>query len=188
MSDFRYDYYRYYGTFWTKSLKNFLRLYRNHNLAFLYVFRRVQSKRPFLFRTFYLFLLKRMERKYGLEIPWEIRIGRGFYINHGYGITINPGVVLGKNINIHKGVSIGQENRGIRKGSPTIGDCVWIGINSTIVGNVKIGNDVLIAPNSYVNIDVPDHSVVIGNPCRIIQRENATESYINRAIKGDSLA
>ena len=80
-------------------------------------------------------------------------------------------------------MTIGQENRGVRKGSPVIGDCVWIGINAAIVGNVKIGNDVLIAPNSYVNCDVPDHSVVFGNPCIIKHRDNATEDYINNKVK-----
>lgn len=44
--------------------------------------------------------------------------------------------------------------------------------------NIKIGNDVLIAPNTFVNFDVPDHSIVIGNPAKIIHRENATEGHI----------
>lgn len=56
------------------------------------------------------------------------------------------------NCNIHKGVTIGQENRGKRQGTPIIGDNVWIGMNVTIVGNIKIGNDVLIAPNTYLNL------------------------------------
>ena len=56
---------------------------------------------------------------------------------------------------------------------------VWIGINSTIVGKITIGDDVLIAPNSYVNCDVPSHSIVLGNPCIIKRREKATENYIN---------
>lgn len=85
------------------------------------------------------------------------------YFGHAYCITINPKAVLGKNINLHKGVTIGQENRGKRKGTPVIGDNVWIGVNATIVGAIKIGNDVLIAPNTYVNCDVPDHSIVFGN-------------------------
>lgn len=53
-----------------------------------------------------------------------------------------------------------------------------IGINSTIVGNIHIGKDVLIAPNTYVNFDVPDHSIVIGNPASIHYKEGATEKYI----------
>ena len=71
---------------------------------------------------------------------------------------------------------------GGRQGTPVIGNEVWIGINATIVGKVTIGDDVLIAPNSYVNCDVPSHSIVFGNPCIIKHRENATEGYINRKV------
>lgn len=85
-------------------------------------------------------------------------------------------------MNIHKGVTIGQENRGERKGTPVIGDEVWIGINSTIVGAIHIGNDVLIAPNAFVNCDIPDHSIVFGNPCIIKPKNNATEGYINNKV------
>ena len=63
-----------------------------------------------------------------------------------------------------------------------IGNEVWIGINVAIVGKVTIGDYVLIAPNSYVNCDVPSHSIVFGNPCIIKHRENATEGYINRKV------
>ncbi len=51
-----------------------------------------------------------------------------------------------------------------------------------IVGKIKIGNNVLIAANSYVNFDVPDNSIVIGNPGKIIHRENATEGYICQKV------
>ena len=70
-------------------------------------------------------------------------------------------------------------NRGSRNGCPTIGDRVWISINSAIVGKVTIGDDVLIAPNSFVNVDIPSHSVVFGNPCVIKRRDWATEGYVN---------
>lgn len=98
------------------------------------------------------------------------------------GITISPIVVIGKNVNIHKGVTIGQENRGSRKGVPTVGDDVWFGINSTVVGKITIGDDVLMAPNTYVNCDVPSHSVVFGNPCIIKPKNPATEGYINNKV------
>lgn len=128
------------------------------------------------------FLRKKMQAHYGLEIPGKATIGEGFYIGHAYGITVNPDAVIGRNCNIHKGVTIGQENRGKRKEAPVLGDCVWLGVNSTVVGAVTIGDDVLIAPNSYVNCDVPSHSIVIGNPCRIIPRDNATEGYVNKRV------
>ena len=86
--------------------------------------------------------------------------------------------MLGNNVNLHKGCTIGRVNRG-DVGSPHIGDNVFIGINATVVGNIHIGNDVLIAPNSYVNTNVPDHSVVIGNPAVIHHKENATSGYVN---------
>ena len=50
-----------------------------------------------------------------------------------------------------------------------------VGINSTIVGRVRIGNDVMIAPNTFVNFDVPSHSIVIGNPAEIHHKDNATK-------------
>ncbi len=118
-------------------------------------------------------------RKRGLTLSWRTSIGKGFYMGHPFGITINEAAVLGENINIHKGATIGQQNRGMKAGSPKIGNNVWIGINAVIVGNVKIGNDVLIAPNSYVNFDIPDHSIVFGNPARIKHNDNATKGYLN---------
>ena len=77
-------------------------------------------------------------------------------MGHSYGSTINPRSVIGRNAYVDKDVTIGQENRGKRTGAPTIHDNVWIGVNSTIVGSVTSGNDVLIAPNSFVNCDVQD--------------------------------
>lgn len=71
---------------------------------------------------------------------------------------------------------------GGRQGAPVIGNEVWIGINAAIVGKVTIGDDVLIAPNSYVNCDVPSNSIVFGNPCIIKHKENATEGYIDRRV------
>ena len=66
---------------------------------------------------------------------------------------------------------------------PRIGDNVFLGTNSIVVGKIKIGNDVLIAPGAYVNFDVPDHSIVIGNPGRIIEKENAARGYIASPIE-----
>lgn len=126
--------------------------------------------------------LKLFSEHYGLEIQPGTRIGAGLYIGHPFNITINPNTVIGKNVNIHKGVTIGCENRGHRKGVPTIGDEVWIGVNSTIVGNICIGNNVLIAPNTFVNKDIPSNSIVFGNPCIVKSDEHATENYINNKV------
>ena len=149
--------------------------------SFQVYFRKAKSTKGIV-RLFYKVLFRLSKDRYKVELPLSVDIGGGLYIGHPYCITINPKAKLGRNCNIHKGVTIGKENRGVRKGVPTIGDCVWIGVNATIVGKINIGNDVLIAPNSYVNCDVPSHSIVFGNPCIIKHKENATEGYINNKV------
>lgn len=149
--------------------------------SFHYWLRKTQTAKGIV-KPIYRRMLLWICRKNHMEIGDQTQIGPGFYVGHPVAITINPKTVIGKNVNIHKGATIGQENRGSRKGAPTIGDDVWIGINAMVVGNVTIGSDVLIAPLAYVNFDVPDHSVVLGNPGRIIHKDGATEGYINKRV------
>lgn len=155
--------------------------YKAEMPKFQYYLRKVQNSPP-LIKILYKIGYRLYSRLNHIEISTSTKIAEGLYIGHPYCITINPAAILGKNINIHKGVTIGQENRGKRKGTPIIGDSVWIGVNATIVGNIRIGDDVLIAPNSYVNCDIPPHSVVFGNPCTIKHKDNATEGYIGRKV------
>lgn len=140
-----------------------------------------EAKGKYIRRIYRRLYRKACEKKL-IEVPLSVQIGEGLFINHPMCITINKDAVLGKNINLHKGITIGQENRGSRKGCPVISDNVWIGMNVTIVGKIRIGTDVLIAPNTFVNCDVPDHSVVFGNPCIIKHRDYATEGYLNRCV------
>jgi len=150
---------------------------------FLFLYRKAATASfaptKFLYKALFRFWANRR----GLELSTNQQIGGGLYLGHAYNITINCKSKIGRNCNIHKGVVIGQVNRGSRKGYPTIGDRVWIGINSAIVGNVTIGDDVMIAPNSFVNIDIPSHSVVFGNPCVIKHRDWATEGYVNNIVE-----
>ena len=150
--------------------------------SFHWYFRKSQNEKNKILSLYYKLMYKLTIQKRGLEIDYRTVVGKGLYLGHAYNITINPLAILGDNINIHKGVTIGQENRGQRQGTPVLGNKVWIGVNATIVGKVTIGDDVLIAPNSYVNCDVPSHSIVFGNPCVIKHRENATEGYINNIV------
>lgn len=176
---FKKDYYRMTGTRF--SIPRFLFSYvTEHRVRFVYTYRKLQciNKRRYLSRLVLFIYHRHLKTKYGLEINPDVKIGAGLQIAHPYNITINNGAKLGKNVNLSKGVSIGQENRGLRQGAPIIGSRVFLGINATLVGKITIGDDVLVAPNSFVNCDVPSHSIVIGNPCRIIHRGNATEGYV----------
>ena len=172
---FKSDLYRYYG----ESGETFIRrIFRPLELKYIYVFRKANSCRFPLLKAFYMFRLLFMSRKTKIQIPARTSIGEGFYIGHLGRVIIHPDAKLGKNINIGTGVTIGAENRGKRTGAPEISDNCWIGTNAVIVGKVRIGSDVLIAPLTYVNFDVPDHSIVIGNPGKIIPKENATKGYV----------
>ena len=150
--------------------------------GFHYLFRKCQASKNPITKYIYRFLFSICKKHHGIELYYNTQIGKGLYLGHPYNITINSGAKIGKYCNLHKGVTIGNENRGKRKGSPTIGNKVWIGINSTIVGRISIGDDVLIAPNCFVNFDVPSHSIVIGNPGRIIHNEKATLGYIENIL------
>ena len=124
-------------------------------------------------------LFHRYSVKYGICIPFTTKIGSGFYIGHYGGIVVSKETSIGKNCNISHGVTIGQANRGIRKGQPAIGDNVYIGPGAKIFGSIKIGNGCAIGANSVVNKDVPDNSVVVGVPGVIIS-SNGSQGYINR--------
>ncbi len=128
-------------------------------------------------------LRRRYSYKYGFQIPASTDIGEGLYLGHFGSIIINEKAKIGKNCNIAPGVTIGQTMRGKLKGNPTIGNKVWIGAGAAIVGKINIGSNVLIAPNSFVNVDVPDNSLVIGNPCKIKPKENPCEGYLNYILE-----
>lgn len=176
------DLFRYYGdNSFGSFLKNFL---LTPGFRYSYFFRKCtyykKNKNWFLFFIFKIFL-KRHMIKYGIGMLLGASIGRGLYIGHWGGIFINPEVIIGENCNINQGVTIGQTNRGKRKGCPIIGNYVWMGAHSIIVGNIKVGNNVLIAPGAYVNFDVPDNAVVIGNPGKIVSF-SGSGGYVSHTI------
>lgn len=125
------------------------------------------------------FMLTHYTYKMGISIPFETSIGSGFYIGHFGGIVVNEKAVIGKNCNISHGVTLGEANRGERKGCPVIGDNVYLGPGAKIVGAVRIGNDVAVGANCVVTKDVPDHSVVVGIPGRVISQDGSA-GYVNR--------
>ncbi|MGB0880550.1 MAG: DapH/DapD/GlmU-related protein [Polaribacter sp.] len=97
-------------------------------------------------------------------------------------IQANNGIIFGSNVELAPGVSIissNHKNNNLREhtaGKPiVIGNNVWIGANATILPEVTIGNNVTIGANSVVTKDIPDNSVAVGNPCKVIKEK---EKYI----------
>jgi len=178
----RADLYRYGGEkatcYFMKALSKSLPAFR-----YTYFLRHASVFPKYSFRGFfYRVLLNHYSYKYGFQIPPNTKIGKGLYIGHRGPVVINGRAELGDNCTLAHVVNIGQTNRGERKGCPKIGNKVWIGVGAVIVGKIIIGDNVLIAPNSYVNFDVPSNSIVMGNPASIKQRVNATEGYVNYAF------
>ena len=143
----------------------------------MFYIRLLQDEKYIILKPIITVLRIVLSRKTGIEILPQTKIGAGFRMVHPYNITINENAIVGENVNMYKGSTIGI-SAGKRHGVPSIGNKVQIGINSTVIGKIHIGNDVLIAPNTLVNFDVPSHSVVIGNPAKIIHKENATRDYV----------
>lgn len=151
-------------------------------VKWIVTFRKAQNCKSHILLLWYKWRLHQMQKVLHISVPIKTEIGDGLYIGHTGRVVISSLAVIGRNFNIAAGGTIGKENRGSREGAPIIGDDVWVGTNAVVVGKIRIGNDVMIAPNAYVNFDVPDHSIVIGNPAEIIHRDNATEKYIENKV------
>ena len=130
--------------------------------------------------------LRHLRYKLGISIPPETKIGSGFFIVHFGGIVVNRNSEIGKNCNISHGVTLGLADRGKNKGYPVLGDNVYIGPGAKIVGAVKIGNNVAIGANCVVTKDIPDNSVVVGIPGKVISQKGST-GYVSRTDYEDKI-
>ena len=179
----KYDLYRYIGKDCYSIIKQIRYILFTPGFQYIYFFRHVQLSKNIFSRFFWNSCLKLCSFKFGIQIPPQTKIASGFRIVHFGTIVVNPGTIIGKNFNISQGALIGNAS-GKRCGTPIIGDNVCMNANSIIVGNVKIGNNVLIAPGAFINFDVPDNSIVIGNPGKIIsQNSSPTDKYIVYSVK-----
>lgn len=171
------DLYRYIGKDCNRFILQLRYVLFTPGFRYIYFFRKTASSAK-IFRLFWHIGLRFCMYQTGIQIPYTTQIGEGFRIVHFGHIVINPNAIIGKNFNISQGVLIGN-SLGKKEGVPIIGNNVCINANAIVVGGVKIGNDVLIAPGAFVNFDVPDNSIVIGNPGKIIHRTlSPTRKYI----------
>lgn len=161
------------------SYKKLFKGLRSKGFKYMFFLRLKKHANPFV-RIFASLMVWLLMYRYGFQIPSSTPINGGFFIGHFGTIVISVNARIGKNCNIAHGCTIGAA-RGKNEGAPQIKDYVWIGTGAVIVGHVTIGNNVMIAPNAFVNFDVPDHSIVIGNPGKIIAKQNPTQNYINNA-------
>lgn len=120
-----------------------------------------------------------------MDLPWNVEVGPGLALTHGWGLVVTAGARIGRNVTLFHGVTLGRRDRigphGERTaGFPTIEDEVWIGPHAIIVGQVRIGRGSRIGGGAMVTEDVPPFCVVAGNPSRIV-RQGCTPDVMNPA-------
>ncbi len=117
---------------------------------------------------------QRGARKTGIEIHPGARIGKGFFIDHGNGVIIGETAIVGDNVTLYQGVTLGGTGKEQGKRHPTIGNNVMISAGAKVLGSFKIGDNSKIGAGSVVLEEVPPNSTVVGVPGRVVKRNNQT--------------
>ena len=107
----------------------------------------------------------------GIEIHPGARIGNGFFIDHGMGVVIGETTIIGDNVLLYQGVTLGGTGKERGKRHPTIGNNVVVGAGAKVLGDITIGDNSYIGSNAVVIKDVPPNSTVVGVPGRITKQE-----------------
>jgi len=120
------------------------------------------------------------ELAFGISIGINVRIGRRFTIEHYGCIIIHNDVVIGDDVIIRQGVTLGNRRLSAPLDAPVIGSRVNIGAGAKILGQITVGNDVNIGANAVVLVDVPDDCIAVGVPAKVRQKKRAL--YANEDV------
>jgi len=107
----------------------------------------------------------------GIEIHPGAQIGKDFFVDHGMGVVVGETAIIGDNVLLYQGVTLG--GTGLEKGKrhPTIGSNVVIGAGANVLGNITVGDNSYIGANAVVIKDVPANSTVVGVPGRVTKQD-----------------
>ena len=111
-------------------------------------------------------------RKTGIEIHPGAKIGKGFFIDHGNGVIIGETTVIGDNVTLYQGVTLGGTGKEHGKRHPTVGNNVMISAGAKVLGSFTIGDNSKIGAGSVVLSEVPPGSTVVGVPGRVVKRNH----------------
>lgn len=117
---------------------------------------------------------QRAVRKTGIEIHPGAQIGKGLFIDHGNGVIIGETTIVGDNVTLYQGVTLGGTGKEQGKRHPTIGNNVMISAGAKVLGSFKIGDNSKIGAGSVVLEEVPPNSTVVGVPGRVVKRNNSS--------------
>lgn len=118
------------------------------------------------------YISQRAARKTGIEIHPGARIGNGFFIDHGSGVIIGETTIIGNNVTLYQGVTLGGTGKETGKRHPTLEDNVMVSAGAKVLGSFTIGANSKIGAGSVVLEEVPPNCTVVGVPGRIVRREN----------------
>ena len=118
------------------------------------------------------YVSQKAARKTGIEIHPGATIGKGFFIDHGTGVIIGETAIVGDNVTMYQGVTLGGTGKETGKRHPTIGDNVMISAGAKIIGSFTVGENSKIGAGSVVIEEVPPNCTVVGVPGRIVKRDN----------------
>lgn len=111
-------------------------------------------------------------RKTGIEIHPGAVIGKGFFIDHGSGVIIGETAIIGDNVTLYQGVTLGGTGKETGKRHPTLCDNVMVSAGAKIIGSFTVGENSKIGAGSVVLKEVPPNCTVVGVPGRIVKRDN----------------
>ncbi len=116
------------------------------------------------------YISEKAKRKTGIEIHPGATIGKGLFIDHGVGVVIGETAIIGDNVTMFHGVTLGGIGNQSGKRHPTIGNNVFIGCGAKILGNISIGDNVKVGANAVVLKDIDANTTVVGVPGVIVKR------------------
>ena len=110
--------------------------------------------------------------RHGIEIHPGAQIGEGLFIDHGHGVVIGETAIIGNNVTLYQGVTLGGTGKEQGKRHPTLGNNIMVGAGAKILGSVTIGDNCKIGAGSVVLKDVPANSTVVGVPGRVVIQDS----------------
>ncbi len=126
------------------------------------------------------FVSQRAVRKTGIEIHPAATIGRRFFIDHGTGVVIGETTVIGDDVTIYQGVTLGGTGKETGKRHPTIGNNVVIGSGAKVLGPFKVGDNSKIAAGAVVLEEIPPNSTAVGVPARVVKQDGERVEYLDQ--------
>ncbi len=127
-------------------------------------------------------------RKTGVEIHPAVKIGKRFFIDHGTGVVIGETAVIGNDVTIYQGVTLGGTGKDTGKRHPTIGNNVMIGAGAKVLGPLVIGDNSRIAAGAVVLSDIPSNSTAVGVPAKVVRRDGVRVDDLDQVHIPDPVA